>query len=305
MPPAGMTVVPETVFDCSFLDGGVESTLFELPNQGQIAYNGMVLRGPFDRDLSFLDRVPEAEKHAVYAYLNNQDVSQQPVPRARRVIIDVFDALHQAGLSDAEAHIQESWLKAHVPFLYAELYGTVRKIRAALPRSVSNIPHKERWWLFGSVRRGLRCAWTGLTAVVVIGMVGKVFRPGVVSIRDPQLNRAIRPTHRLSIVPTDSRAVVGLLNTVLFEVTPRRFCSSLGTGLNFSPTDVFPYFPFPWKGQPTSNEYVAPVLNPPPDVEQRLGPPISALLKLREGAQDLGGPTALYNAFDDRSTKLR
>jgi hypothetical protein len=88
----------------------------------------------------------------------------------------------------------------------------------------------------------------------------------------------------------------------------------LETRLNFSPTDVFPYFPFPWKGEPTGNEYVSPVINPPADVENRFAPPANALLRLREklltqptkhglGTAEFRGPTALYNAFDNPEDK--
>lgn len=303
-----LEVVHETVFDCSFLDGGVETQLVELPEQRMIAYQGMTPRGPFDRELDFVNRVPESERHALYAYLNNRDVQQQPSPSAQRVIIDVYDDLLTAGLGAATPNAQETWLKSNLPSLYKELQATVFRMREKLPDSNSNAPHKERWWLFGSVREGLRAAWHGLDRIIVIGTVGKVFKPTEVLTLDPRLNIRVSPTHAFFVIPSESRAVASVLSSILFETLVRRSCSSLQTTLRFTPSEVFPYFPFPWKGQPTDNKYVAPVLNPPTDVEQRLAPIANALLKLREEimAQPTAafrGPTALYNAFDNPDDK--
>lgn len=303
-----LEVVHETIFDCSFLDGGVETVLHELPEQHGIAFQGMMSRGPFDRELDFVNRVPESERHALFAYLNNRDVQQQPAPDARRVIVDVYDALLTAGLGAATPNAQEDWLKSNLPFLYKELQATVFQMREKLPDSNSNAPHKKRWWLFASVREGLRAACHGLDRVIVIGTVGKVLKPTLVPLLDRRSGLRIAPTHKLCLVPTESPAVIGLMNSLVFEAMVRRHCSTLGVGLNFSSTDVFPYFPFPWKGQPTDNKYVAPVLNPPADVEQRLAPIVNALLNLREEiltqpTTAFRGPTALYNAFDNPDDK--
>ena len=127
-----LEVVAETVFDCSFLDGGVESTLFELPNQGQIAYNGVLLDGPFDRDLSFLDQVPEHERHAVFGILNNRDITSQVYPVPRRVVIDTWNVLVRAGLASAPDHVQEEFLASNLPYLMAVLRETVYPFRSKL-----------------------------------------------------------------------------------------------------------------------------------------------------------------------------
>ena len=303
-----LEVVHETVFDCSFLDGGVETQLVELPEQKMIAYTGMNPRGPFDRELDFVNRVPESERHALYAYLNNRDVQQQAEPTAQRVIIDVYDALLTAGLGAATPNAQETWLKSNLPSLYKELQATVFRMREKLPDSNSNAPHKERWWLFGSVREGLRAAWAGLHALIVIGRTGKHLKPNIVNRACSSTGLSLCLTDKSYVVPTESRAVFGAFSSVLLEVITRRLCSTLKSDMNFAPTDVLPYFPFPWKGQPTDNKYVAPVLNPPTDVEQRLAPIANALLKLREEiltqpTAAFRGPTALYNAFDNPDDK--
>lgn len=303
-----LEVVHETIFDCSFLDGGVETVLHELPEQDGIAFQGMISRGPFDRELDFVNRVPESERHALYAYLNNRDVQQQPAPDARRVIVDVYDELVAAALESADPSHQEAWLESRIPFLYEHLRRDVFPWRLELPDSQRNKKARTRPWLFEEVRPGLRRAWAGLSTVVGIGTVGKVLKPTLVPLLDRRSGLRIAPTNNLFLVPTESPAVIGLMNSLVFEAMVRRHCSTLGVGLNFSSTDVFPYFPFPWKGQPTDNKYVAPVLNPPADVEQRLAPIVNALLNLREEiltqpTTAFRGPTALYNAFDNPDDK--
>lgn len=309
----GLKVLPSGgVFDCSFLDGGVETTLLRLRDQDALAYNGMLPRGAFDRSLSFIREVPKQEHRSLFAYLNNRDIQQQRSPDAQRVIIDFYDALVSAGLAEAAPNQQASWLQRaeNFPSLFLELKRTVFAERFALPDSQRNKRARSKPWLFEDTRPGLRVAWSGLTSVIAIGAIGKSLKPVLTSVIDPNTGLRILPTHKLFIVPTESRAVLSVSNSVTFECSVRRHCSTLGVGLNFSPTDVLPYFPFPWKGEPTGNEYVAPVLNPPPDVEQRLAPPASALLKLREelltqptkhglGTAEFRGPTALYNAFDN------
>jgi hypothetical protein len=300
--------------DCSFLDGGAEVELAEIPGQKTIAYTGMFARGPFDRPLEFLQTVPRSERHAVYAYLNNRDVQQQPEPIAQRVIIDVYDALVEAGLVDAAAPKQEAWLKAKLPTLYKELKSTVYPVRHALPDSGSNAPHKELWWLFGSVREGLRAGARDLHETIAIGRTGKHLKPIILPRQCPATGLAVCLTEKLYLVPSSARSTFAVFNSPILEILTRRMCSTLKSDMNFAPTDVMPYFPFPWKGQPMGNEHIAPVLNPPPAVEKRLAPVAEELLRLRKellmqptrhglSAGEFRGPTALYNAFDNPDEK--
>jgi len=310
-----LNVVPlNGLVDCSFLDGGVETTLLELGEQANLAYTGMFPRGPFDRDLDFIARVPKGERHAIYAYLNNRDVQQQPRPVAQRVIIDVFDALVNVGLESAAPQAQESWLKANMPFLHGELKKTVFPVRNALPRSKDNDEVISLWWRFQKPRQALRAAWAGFDALTVVGRTGKHQRPTILSRTCSSTGLRLCLTEKSYIIPSNSRAVLSVFSSIFLEVITRRLCSTLKSDMNFAPSDVLPYFPFPWKGQPTGNEYVAPVLNPPADVEARLGPFAEALLKLREellteptrhglDANEFRGPTALYNAFDNPEDK--
>jgi hypothetical protein len=282
--------------DCSFLDGGVETALNRINNQ-QIAYNGFLFRGEFDRPLSFLGLVPENERHAVHACLNNHDVQQQAYPSARRVVIDVFDALESAGLKDSPPAEQEGWLKVNLPFLYSELTRSVKEYRLSLPGYKNNIQHKSYWWLFGETRVGLRGATRDLDQIIAIGRVGKALKPCFIGKIDKGTGLIVAPSHSLYLIPTKSIACFTLLNSFLFEAFSRRLCSTLGLGLalSFSPSDVFPFFPFAWD-----------ILNPPDSVERRLKPVGDNLIRVREEMMvDFNGITSLYNAFDDpANTKI-
>jgi hypothetical protein len=274
--------------DCSFLDGGVETSLNRINDQ-QIVYNGFLLRGEFDRPLSFLGLVPENERHSVYAYLNNHDVQQQAHPSSRRLVIDVFDALESAGLKDSPPAEQEDWLSTNLPFLYSELTRSVKEYRLSLPDYKSNIQHKSYWWLFGESRVGLRGACRDLDQIIAIGRVGKDLKPCFIDKIDKATGLIVVPSDSLYLLPTKSIACFTLLNSFLFEAFSRRLCSTLGLGLSFSPSDVFPFFPFAWD-----------ILNPPDDVELRLKPVGENLIRVREEMMvDFNGITSLYNAFDD------
>jgi hypothetical protein len=274
--------------DCSFLDGGVETSLNRINDQ-QISYHGFQLRGEFDRPLSFLNLVPENERHSVYAYLNNHDVQQQAHPSARRVVIDVFDALESAGLKDSPPAEQEDWLKVNLPFLYSELTRSVKEYRLSLPSYKNNEKEKDYWWLFSKTRIGLRCACRDLDQIIAIGRVGKALKPCFIDKIDKGTGLRVAPSENLNLIPTKSIACFTLLNSFLFEDFSRRLCSTLQSTLSFSPSDVFPFFPFAWD-----------ILNPPDDVELRLKPVGENLIRVREEMMaDFNGITSLYNAFDD------
>ncbi|EDM74266.1 hypothetical protein PPSIR1_05876 [Plesiocystis pacifica SIR-1] len=294
----------------SFLDSGPEVEMAKLPGRKNLAFQGMIPRGDFDRPVDFIKQVPRRELGPVFLYLNNQDVQQQPQPLPPRVVIDFSDVLASADMENATASVQEQWLTKNFRFLYNELRSSVRQERLELPQTKGNAILRERWWLFEKPRPALRLAWTTEDTVIVIGAVGKIIAPVPIERVDHKNGLGVKPTHQLFVVPSSSHSVLGLLTSLLFETFVRRACSSLKSDLRFTPTEVFPYFPFPWpaprfEGTP----YRSPALNVPGAVERRLTPPSQALLDLRKDIllhpdrhgltrAEVGGPTDLYNLFD-------
>ncbi|MFV8750340.1 Eco57I restriction-modification methylase domain-containing protein [Nannocystaceae bacterium ST9] len=296
----------------SYLDSGPESDLVAISGQDTpFAFQGMLPRGEFDRPLDFAAQVPVKEKGAIFAYLNNRDIQQQPEPDAQRVIIDVSEELTRARLEDAPPKEQEAWLKENLPTVYSELRNSVREDRIGLPDSARNKRSREYWWEFEELRPGLRSAWGGISEVVAIGRTGRHMKPVFVPKKYSKLGISICPTDKLYIVPTASRAIFAVFTFFGMEIQTRRLCSTLETRMNFAPSDVLPFFPFPWPTVPWREEQSRPaVLNVPDAIERRLTPPAQALLDLRKAillhpdAHDLtraqvGGPTDLYNLFDD------
>ncbi|MFV8754700.1 Eco57I restriction-modification methylase domain-containing protein [Nannocystaceae bacterium ST9] len=266
----GLVAVRSTTTISSFLDDGPETELYELAGQGSIAFQGMIGRGKFDRPLKFAKQVPTRERRALYAHLNNRDLQHQSAPRARRVVIDVTDALADAGLLDATSGAQETWLKSNLPTLYAALRDTVRRERRVLPDVRRNDRLRSSWWLFGNPCMALRSAWQGLALVIVIGAVGKTMVPQSIARVDAGCGLPIVPTHQLFIIPSSSPAVLAILTSRVFETFTRRACSSLKSDLRFTPTEVFPFFPFPWLGGSS-------VLDVPEAVERRLTGPVQSI----------------------------
>ena len=285
----------------SYLDDGPETALHPLRGAQGLAFQGMIPRGPFDFDLELLRSIPRGERDCVYAYLNGRSIQQQPRPIPSRGIVDVYDALEAVGLAHAPPEAQEQWLRSHRPTIMDWLATRVRPTRVALADSRSNRPHKERWWLFGSVREGLRTAWEGLDTVMVMAATGKVFAPVFLPRRDDTTGLPVRLSHSLYVIPSSSRCVFGLFASKLFETQVRRSCSSMKSDLRFTPSEVFPQFPFPWP---------SPELRPPRDAERSVAESVDLLVEVRSqllvhperhglppGA--FRGPTDLYNAFDD------
>ncbi len=297
----------------SYLDDGPETEMLHLSKATKkvpVAFQGMISRGAFDRSIEFLTEIPKRERSVIFAYLNNEDVQQQPETASRRVIIDVSEALVNAGLSDASSKTQEAWLKDNFPMVYAQIRDSVRAERIDLPDSARNKHAREYWWEFEELRPGLRAAWNGVEEVMLIGRTGKVIKPVLVPLVDSAIGRPIVPTEQLYVVPSASRAVFALLSSLIFETFTRRACSSHETRLRFAPSEVFPYYPFPWPTIPSDNPNRALVLNVPAEVERRLAPPAQALLDLRKSIllhpethsltrAQVGGPTDLYNLFDN------
>jgi hypothetical protein len=295
----------------SYLDDGPETEMLALLGQETpVAYQGMLPRGNFDRDLSFLDDVPKREHIALYAYLNSRDVQQRPEPTAQRVVIDVSNAIAKQDLADAGSLKQEQWLKSNLPTLYKELAKSVKPDRVALPDSARNKRAREFWWMFEEIRPGLRAAWANIDEAIAIGRHGKVFAPEFVALTDRSLGVKVIVIDAMVIVPSDSRAVFGLLSSLVFETFIRRACSTIETRLRFTPVEVFPYFPFPWPTAEPTSQHRAAMLDVPAAIERRLAPSARALLELRKGIllhperhdltrAQVGGPTDLYNLFDD------
>lgn len=295
----------------SYLDGFAETDPENLMSMSDsIAQQGMQHMGPFECEVDFLRKVPKRERAALRAYLDNKDVQQQPEPIAPRLLIDVYDALVDAELVDAEtsATSQLRWLEKNLPTLVVEM-----KRQRGLGVKSSD---RERWWMFHRTRADLRKAWEGLDQVLLIGRHVKVFSPALVPMVDPVHQLRICPSDALVVVVADSLAFTAVLSSFPCELHVRRSCSTIKTDLRVTPTEAFPGYPLPWAAS-WSKEKRRPVALPPPvSIDALLVKPMQAVVALRRSLlagkdraklptdRRPGGPTDLYNLYDNPDVKF-
>jgi hypothetical protein len=314
----------------SYLDEYPDFNLDELisPESGPKAYNGMYVRGNFfihrqpeQSAFEAIQDVPADERDALAAYLNTRAVQQRPRPTPSDVIIDFYEPLRHAGLGEANSEIQLKWLESNYPSLLEQLRSrsphapdqrSVFEERQSLESSSDNDPNKKFWWLFGRVRGEMRHYWDGVSQVSLFPVVTKIWSPFRLSKRievpGSSVDRLrICPMHKLFIAPRFEEAHLAVSSSFLFEMFTRRRCGTLKSDLNFSPTDVFPYFPWPWDPQ-TEGEQLT-IGEPSDRKKESFSKAIEKLLELRTGILEnpeshgltrgrVGGPTDLYNLYD-------
>lgn len=300
----------------SYLDDLPETELAELPSVFEgLVFNGFFPRGDFDRPLAFLEEVPAKERGALRAYLNNDDVQQSIEPRATRLVIDFCELLDADDAGDGPTQ-QIAFLRRRAPFLFSEIEKSVRRDRLDLPASARNEKARKYWWRYEEERPGLRAAWAGLESVLVFGAVSKCWVPTRMPRVDADTGLGINPTHALFVVAAGGSALQALLTSFPFELHLRRSSSTLETRLRVTPTEAFPTFPLPWPAI-WSKEKKRPVALPAPAaLEDLLGKPMRAIEALRKSIlvgkdrgripadRQPGGPTDLYNLFDDPNVQL-
>lgn len=321
VPGQAKLVLGEAVHDVerisTFLDVHEETALHPLPSMAEgLVFSGMFPRGDFDRGAELLREVPARERACLKAYVNNDDVQQRVELRSTRVVIDFYDELTAAGLRDAAPGDQLAFLRARFPRLLREVEGSLRTAREGLPPSARNRRARERWWRHEEERPGLRRAWADQDHVIVFGAVSKCWVPSRVARIEPALRLEISPTHNLFVIPASHRALHAVLTSFPFEHHVRRRCGTLETRLSVAPTEGFACFPLPWPAVWSKAKQRPVALPPPAGVEGLLGEPMEAITSLRRsilvGAdrsripRDLrpGGPTDLYNLYDDPSVRL-
>ncbi|NBW08553.1 MAG: type II restriction endonuclease subunit M [Caulobacteraceae bacterium] len=154
----------------------------------------------------------------VRPYLNGRDAAD----RSRNLMVIDF-----SDLSEAEAR------RRH-PGFYEHLLETVKPERDRNRRPL----YRERWWMPGEPRRGLRAALTGLRRFIATAEVAKHLWFRFVDV-------AFVPDNRLVCVASDDAAVLGVLSSQAH----RCWASAFGGRLEDRPVYVkgscFDPFPFP------------------------------------------------------------
>lgn len=324
-------------------DRGISSYLDEYPDFDLLSlisstnknyiFTGMFLRGNFSihrepgqSPFEAIENIPEGERDALRAYLNAHSIQQRPRPTPADVVIDFFDPLQRVGLDKADAPTQLAWLEENYPETLRQLrersphapeQESVYEQRMKLSDSGSDTPHKTFWWLYGSVRQGLRADWRDVDKVIAFPRVVKIWSPfrldKYVSADPGKDSLVICPMDKLYIAPHFNSEHLAISSSFLFEMFTRRRCSSLQTTFSFTPTEVLPYFPWPWL--PQIKDGVLTRGEPSERVRSLLRRRGQQLLDLRTSILEhpekyglrreaVGGPTDLYNLYNRDAPKF-
>lgn len=201
--------------------GGKPGRLIE---NADIAFQGCVVLGmgfilDDEEATQWIDEDPR-NSEVLVPYLNGEDLNSRADCSPSRWVID-FGARTEA---DAQ----------RFPRPWARAMATVRPERQKKSKAVREAP----WWLFWRARPALRKAIANLDEVLVIALVSNAVMP-------MRVNSAQVFSHKLGVFATDSYAVQSVLSSNMHQMWATRNGSSLGTSVNYSPSDGFLTFPRP------------------------------------------------------------
>ena len=152
------------------------------------------------------------------------------------------------GARDITARSSNSWIidfGVNMPQEEAALYQlpfehvveNVKPIRAETRRKRT----RERWWIHGEARPGLRKAIKGLKRCIVTPEVAKhrVF---------VWMDTSIVPDHTCHVIARDDDYMIGVLQSRVHQTWTLAQCSWMGVGNDprYSSSRTFETFPFPW-----------------------------------------------------------
>ncbi|WP_432793899.1 DNA methyltransferase [Rhodococcus ruber] len=189
-----------------------------------IAFQGVILRGQ-----GFLLTPDEASSwihsnrtlsEILFPFLGGEDVNSRPDMSAPRWVIDFGDR-----------SLEESSRFA-LPF--ARVAETVKPVR----QKVKQQRVREIWWQHEARRPTMRSAITGLSDVLVIAIVSSTVMPVRVSAAQVFANK-------LTVFAMDGYDQLAVLSSSMHWSWAVKYCSTMRTDLNYSPTLAFETFPRP------------------------------------------------------------
>ncbi|HEX8227926.1 MAG TPA: DNA methyltransferase [Chloroflexia bacterium] len=200
-----------------------------LENQ-TISFIGTQKSGPFD--------LTEQQAQEMLSYIGNPNGrSNADVVKRWINALDVTRGSRHMWIIDfgATARMEEA-AQYERPFEY------VRKYVKPLRDSVRRKNHREKWWLFGETRPGMRKVLSTLDRYIATPLVSKhrIFvwvAPEVI------------PENLLVVIARSDDYFFGVLHSRLHELWARSMGTQLReaeSGQRYTPTTTFETFPFPW-----------------------------------------------------------
>jgi type I restriction-modification system DNA methylase subunit len=214
-----------------FHAGGNENpaTLTENANKSFIGSYVLGMGFTFDDDNPEATPIAEMQRlihenprnqERIFPYIGGEEVNTSPTHAHHRYVIN-FGQMTE----------EEAW---QWPDLMSIVEEKVRPARLAQNREI----RARYWWRFGETTPALFKAIQELELVMVTCLVSEY------------LTFAFLPTkmvysHKLAIFPLQKLTSFAILQSRTHEIFARFFSSTLGDGLNYSPSDCFETFPLP------------------------------------------------------------
>lgn len=125
---------------------------------------------------------------------------------------------------------------------YEKPFEYVRKNVKPLRDNVRRKNHREKWWLFGETRPGMRKALTGLNKYIATPMVSKhrIFT---------WVDKKVIAENLVVVITSESDYIFGVLHSKIHETWSRSQGTQLReaeSGQRYTPTTTFETFPFPF-----------------------------------------------------------
>jgi type II restriction/modification system DNA methylase subunit YeeA len=200
-----------------------------LTENSNLCFLGMMKAGPFDID-------SETAQRMLNAPFNPNGKSNRDVVKRR------------LGGQDVTGRPRDTWIidfgvdtSKHDAALYEMPFEYVRKNVKPLRDENRRARMKERWWIHGEARPGLRKAIAGFQRCIVTPEVAK-YRLFT------WMDTSVIPDHKLHVIARNDDYFFGVLQSRLHEVWSLAQGSWMGVGNDpsYSSSRTFETFPFPW-----------------------------------------------------------
>jgi len=232
-----------------------------------LCYQGFVLVGEGfilpDDERDLITREAPAELAAIRPWKNGRDLSQG---NRGHFVIDLFP------LTEEQTRIQ-------YPYLYQHLLDRVKPFRDEVARR----NHRERWWLWGEARPGLRRATAGLSRIIVTNFAAK-HRYFVFESPQTALD------HNMYLIGSSDAFLLGVLSSQTHVLWMLRAGSTLEDRPLWINSTCFLPFPFPDDDTGLTPELAERI--------RTLAEQLDAHRKARQAAHQGTTLTAMYNALD-------
>jgi len=199
-----------------------------LSENAGLCFLGMMKAGPFDINA-------DTARTMLAAPINPNGRPNSDVIKQRLGGQDVVQITRDAWIIDFNEMSMEEASGYEAPFEYVK--RNVKPLRDKNNRKRT----KQRWWLFGETRPGLRKVIQNKKRCIVTPEVSK-YRLFI------WMDTNIIPDHKLHVIARDDDYFFGVLQSKLHEAWTLAQCSWMGVGNDpsYSSSRTFETFPFPW-----------------------------------------------------------